>query len=78
MGKFSSALITAHLLLSKHMVEWKSHRLFSSPGGSNAGLPPSLSHHPSGSLMQDTDLESNFFSFSLCNVSIAADIGAGD
>lgn len=57
------------------MVEWKSYRLFSSPGGSNAGLPPSLSQHTHDSLIQDTDLESQIV---LCNVSIAADIGAGN
>lgn len=73
MGKFSPALITAHLLLSKHRVEWKSYRLFSSPGGSNAGLPPSLSHHTSGSLTQDLESQIVF-----CNVCIAADAGAGN
>lgn len=57
------------------MVEWKSCRLFSSPGGSNAGFPPSLSHHTSDSLILDTDLESQIV---LCNVLIAADTGTGN
>lgn len=49
--------------------------MLSSPGGNDAGFPPSLSPHTGGSLILDTNLESQIV---LCNVPIATDLGASN